>query len=74
MIHVPQELQRMIAETNRLSAEIQRIREKERPNVAEMRRLALLKAELLCNCPPERYAWVDGLPVVDILKTLSQQE
>ena len=74
MNHVPPDLKRMIDETERLFSEIRLLRGKDRPTVAELRKLAVLRAELLRTCPPERYAWLNGLPVIDILKTLNQQE
>ena len=73
MIHVPPELQRLILETDRLTLAIRMLRVKPRLTDPDLRRLARLKADLLVVCPPERYAWIDGLPVVDILKTLHQQ-
>lgn len=74
MIHVPPELQRLILETDRLALAIRMLRAKPRLRDLDLRRLARLKADLLVVCPPERYAWIDGLPVVDILQTLHQQQ
>jgi hypothetical protein len=70
MIHVPPELNRMLLETDDLVTRIMLLKEKKRMTMRDLHHLAVLKTELLKICPPERYAWVDGLPVVDILKTL----
>lgn len=74
MIHFTPELQRLVLESDRLSGEIQLLRSKKRITVADLRQLAGLKAELLQMCPPARFVWLDGLPVADILKTLSNIE
>lgn len=39
---------------------------------ADIEQLALLKTELLELCPPERYAWIDGLPKIDIVAELTK--
>ena len=73
MIHLPPELRNLIAETDRCLLAITLLRCRNPLTTAELRRLAELKAALLQMCPRERYSWIDGLPVVDILKTLHNQ-
>ncbi len=67
---MPNELAAMIAETDRLAKEIQALRAKQHLTDADVKKLADLKAEILQICPPDRFAWVEAFPVVDILKTL----
>lgn len=74
MIRMPLELRNLVSETETRLSAIAILRARSRLTTAELRKLALLNARLLILCPPERYAWIDGLPVVDILKTLNQQE
>lgn len=74
MIHMPAELKTIVSETERLLTEIGQLKAKKRPLVADLRKIAELKTELTAICPPERYAWVDGLPVADILKKLHKIE
>lgn len=74
MTRMPPELQRLIPETDRVAAEIRTLKSKKRLSLSDLRRLACHKARLLQICPPERYVWVDGVPVADILKTLSEQQ
>ncbi len=40
----------------------------------ELERLACLLVELSELCPPERFAWVDGLPVIDVVAELVKIE
>ena len=71
MMHMPPEIQLLVLHGNRIASEIQRLNAaKSRLQTADFKQLAILKAELLIVCPPERYVWLDGKPVVDILKTL----
>ena len=35
-------------------------------NDSDMKRLAELKIELREFCPPSRYGWYDGIPVIDL--------
>lgn len=74
MNHLPPELRRLVIETDRVAAEIRNLKSKKRLPLADLRQIACHKARLLQMCPPERYAWIDGFPVADILKTLHQQE
>ena len=73
MIKMPSELQGPLIESNRLAAEIRLLRNKKRLSIANLRRFADLRVEMLALCPPTRFVWIDGLPVADILKTLHQQ-
>ena len=74
MIAMPQELTLMLTETDRLTTAIRLLRAKKRLTLTELKQLAGLKADLLQLCPADRYAWREGLPVIDILKTLQQIE
>ncbi len=67
---MPDELTAMLAETERLVKEIGVIRAKQNLTDADIQKLADLKSELLKICPADRFAWVEALPAVDILKTL----
>lgn len=74
MNYLPAELQHIVSEGDRLTEEIQLLRSKKRLTAADLRRLADLSAKLLKVCPTARYAWIDGIPACDILKTLQRIE
>jgi len=73
MIHLPPELSKLISETDHCLLAITLLRCRNPLTTAELRQLALLRARLVVLCPAERYAWKDGLPICDILKTLHKQ-
>jgi hypothetical protein len=63
---------RLITETNRITLEIRLLKSKHRLTDRDLQKLAGLKADLLRVCPSIRYDWIDGKPVVDILKSFQQ--
>lgn len=70
MDKLPPNLTRLVSETDRLTKEITMLRAKRRLTIADLRKIACFKADLLHLCPPSRYVWVLGSPVADILKFL----
>jgi len=74
MTPLPPELKNIVAETERLLTAIRQLKAKKRRTVSDLRKIAELKTEISALCPPGRYAWVDGKPVVDILKKLDKIE
>lgn len=64
---------RLIIETNRLVLAIRLLKGKPRLTSRDLQELARLTTELLQVCPRRRYEWVDGLPVVDIVKSFQQK-
>lgn len=54
--------------------EIRALQSVEELSDENLERLAFLRTELRELCPPERYAWVDGLPVIDIAAELVKIE
>jgi hypothetical protein len=64
------DLKLIVSETSRLIAEARIIKAISAPTITDLRRLVAIRLELTRLCPPERYAWADGLPQVDILAEL----
>jgi uncharacterized DUF497 family protein len=50
------------------------LQSRENPSEADIEQLAFLVMELSELCPPERYAWIDGLPAIDIVAELTKIE
>lgn len=71
-VPIPAEIVSMVLESEKLKNEIQSLRNKPRLSLSDLRALANLKAELLMRCPPCRYLWNAGRPVVDIVRELTK--
>lgn len=69
-LQLPRTLLNRHARTGEILREVRLLRAKPSLSESDLRRLAELRAELAILSPPERYGWVDGLPVVDILGEL----
>jgi hypothetical protein len=62
----------IINRTQSIKAEIKTIRQCENVTLADCKRLALLRTELLQISPAERFIWVGGNPVIDLFYELSR--
>lgn len=62
------------ARTDTILSEARTIRSKPILNDTDLERLAELKIELISLCPPLRYAWHEGAPVMDIWAELLKTE
>jgi hypothetical protein len=71
---LPGDIARLCMGSDALAREIRALKAKPHPRLVDLRRLVILTNELLRFCPPTRFAWVDGLPVIDILKILHEKE
>jgi len=49
---------------------IRELRSKPHPSLKDLRRLALLRADLAALSPRNRFGWIEGRPVIDILAEL----
>lgn len=67
-------LRKMYERTRYLLNAVGELQARENPSEEDIERLAFLRTELAGLCPPERYAWVDGLPVIDIVAELAKLE
>ncbi len=59
-----------VEQTRSVIVEIRAIKQKEAPSEADVTRLIELRRELVELCPPDRYGWIDGEPVIDIIEGL----
>ena len=71
---MPTELIHMIQESDELVERIRTLKSKPRLTLSDLRELVNIKVELRRVCPADRYGWLDGRPVIDILKTLNTLE
>jgi hypothetical protein len=67
-------LRKMYERTRYLLNAIGELQVRENPSEEDIEQLAFLRTELAGLCPPERYAWIDGLPVIDIVAELAKLE
>ena len=67
-------LRKMYERTRYLLNAIGKLQVRENPSEEDIEQLAFLRTELAGLCPPERYAWIDGLPVIDIVAELAKLE
>ncbi len=58
--------------TRQLLTEIRKLRSEKELSDRDLRRLANLRAALNGLCPPDRYLWADGVPVLDIVDELEK--
>ncbi len=71
---MPDELVHMILESDELQGRINALRAKPRLTLADLREIVNLKVEIQKRCPPNRYVWLNGRPVIDVLKSLNKIE
>lgn len=62
-------LKKRVERTRSVIVEIRAIKQKA-PSEADVTRLIELRRELVELCPPDRYGWIDGRPVIDIIEGL----
>jgi len=74
MDNLPNKLVGQVERTNQILHEIKLIKATKNQKEQDLKRLALLVTELHEVCPPHRYAWVDGIPVIDIYHELIRLE
>ncbi len=71
---MPDDQLQMVKESEELLGRIKLLRSKPRLTLADLKELVDLKLELRRVCPPGRFGWLDGRPIIDILKTTIQLE
>jgi hypothetical protein len=71
---MPDEFVRIVMESDELLERIKVLRAKPRLTLTDLKELVDLKLALRRVCPPGRFGWLDGRPVIDILKTTIQLE
>jgi hypothetical protein len=71
--HTPS-INQIITETDRLILAIRLLKAKPQLTDKDLRQLARLKADLILVCPPIRYNWKDGAPIIDILRDFREYE
>lgn len=54
-----------------INAEIKTIRQRPDLTLADFQQLASLRVDLLHLCPPQRYVWLAGRPVIDLFCELA---
>jgi hypothetical protein len=62
----------VVNRTRALNIEIKTIRQHPDKTLSHFQRLALLRTELLRLCPPRRYVWLGGRPIIDLLSEVSR--
>ena len=71
---MPDELVKIVVESDDLQERIKALRAKPRLTLADLKELVDLRLALRRVCPPGRFGWLDGRPIIDILKTTIQLE
>jgi len=67
---LPDELGKIQERTAEITAELRVLKRKQHLTDFDLKRIAELRSEVTSLCPPERFAWVDGRPVIDVLNEL----
>jgi hypothetical protein len=63
-----------VIRTQELIAQAKQIKNKPSLSDDDLRRLAELRIELVSLCPALRYAWREGIPIIDVWQQLIEIE